>query len=158
MSHSQRWVLGTHCARLMKHTQARGSFGLWNPEKMSPGAQNRSISGPTKRTYVLKNLFQKIKEKFVFVFAFAFARCEWTFKRTEGLDYFRRAEKIRSEIAFSLCSLSKGSFISKQRSGRFFLSSYNWNLHYQRSEARQHADLNGNFQSVNFAKPVIAKF
>ena len=34
---------------------------LWNPENTSQGVQNRGISGPTNRTYVLQNFFKKRK-------------------------------------------------------------------------------------------------
>ena len=32
---------------------------LWNPEETSPEVENRGISGPTKRTYVLKYFLKK---------------------------------------------------------------------------------------------------
>ena len=43
MSH-QMWIWGIHC------------------EETSPGVQNRGISGPTKRTYVLQIVLKKINE------------------------------------------------------------------------------------------------
>ena len=36
---------------------------LWNPEETSPGVQNRGISGPTKKTHVLQNIFKKNMEQ-----------------------------------------------------------------------------------------------
>ena len=45
-----------------KHTK-RDPPWLWNPGQMSPEIQNRGISGPTKRTYVLKKnsfFFKKV--------------------------------------------------------------------------------------------------
>ena len=46
-------------ARRWQSTQARDPPWLWNPGETSPEVQNRGISGPTKRTYVL----QKFKKK-----------------------------------------------------------------------------------------------
>ena len=42
-----------------KKAHKRDPPWLWNPVQMSPEVQNRGISGPTKRTYVL----QKLKKK-----------------------------------------------------------------------------------------------
>ena len=39
--------------------QARNPPWLWNPGEMSPEVQNRGISGPTKRTYVLHTFGKK---------------------------------------------------------------------------------------------------
>ena len=38
---------------------ARDPTWLWNPGQMSPEVQNRGISGPMKRTYVLKKFYKK---------------------------------------------------------------------------------------------------
>ena len=46
----QRWIWGFTQARMY----ANSSPGLWNAGQISPKAQNRDISGPTKRTYVLQ--------------------------------------------------------------------------------------------------------
>ena len=40
-------------------TQARDRPWLWNPGETSPEVQNRGISGPTKRTYVLQKIILK---------------------------------------------------------------------------------------------------
>ena len=37
----------------------KGSTLVWTPKQTSPEVQNRGISGPTKRTYVLQNLQKK---------------------------------------------------------------------------------------------------
>ena len=39
--------------------QARNPPWLWNPGQTSPEVQNRSISGPTKRTHVLQKFIKK---------------------------------------------------------------------------------------------------
>ena len=39
--------------------QVRDPPWLWNPGETLPEVQNRSISGPTKRTYVLQKIFKK---------------------------------------------------------------------------------------------------
>ena len=46
-------------AHRQQSTQARDPPWLCNPEETSPEIQNRSISGPTKRTYVLQKIFKK---------------------------------------------------------------------------------------------------
>ena len=48
----QRWIWGLHKQESMQ--------GLWNPGQMSPEVQNRGISDPTKGTYVLQKLKNKI--------------------------------------------------------------------------------------------------
>ena len=41
---------------------------LYNPGQTSPEVQNRGISGPTKKTYILKNFFKKYKKKKVLIY------------------------------------------------------------------------------------------
>ena len=52
----QRWIWGM--ARRQESMQASPPW-LWNPGQMSPEVQNRGISGPTKRTCVLKTKQKK---------------------------------------------------------------------------------------------------
>ena len=55
----QRWIWGSQ--KQKKHT--RDPPWVWNPGQMSPEVQNRGIRGPTKRSYVLKIFFKKLKKK-----------------------------------------------------------------------------------------------
>ena len=53
----QRWIWGSH-----KRESTHPSW-LWNPGQTSPEVQNRGISGPTKRTYVLQKLKKTNKKQ-----------------------------------------------------------------------------------------------
>ena len=48
-----------HQAYRQESVQVRTPPWLWNPGQMSPEVQHRGISDPTKRTYVLQNVFKK---------------------------------------------------------------------------------------------------
>ena len=68
----QRWIWGS---RRQESTQTRDPPGLWNPGQTSPEVQNRGISDPTKKTYVLQNLFKKISNVYMSVnIRFQFSR------------------------------------------------------------------------------------
>ena len=53
----QRWIWGI--VHRQESMQARYPPWFWNPRQTSPEVQNRGISGPTKRPYVLQNKIKK---------------------------------------------------------------------------------------------------
>ena len=59
----QRWISGIHCIMQVTKHASEGSTLALKPGETLPEVQNRSISGPTKRIYVVKKIFKKTKKK-----------------------------------------------------------------------------------------------
>ena len=101
---------------------------LWNPGQISPEVQNRGISGPTKRTYVLQNLKKKKKNLWMYVSIMLFvvvsktARSVWNTHPWVCIGPGLRS-KFFQEVAMTAVlvpSVSAGSFSDRGRCERWY--------------------------------------